>query len=267
MELPAAGGKGIVPAIGKRLPEASWGGSGAPPVADLIVIPVYNESQSIRRVLKATRAAAPGVDILVVDDGSTDGSAEILAGIGDIHVLRHPVNMGYGKALIDGFAYARERGYARVVTMDCDEQHEPALIPEFLSYAAEWDVVSGSRYLVPAPPRLGHVPKDRREINQQITRRVNELTGYQLTDAFCGFKAYRVSALAQLDLSEPGYGFPLQFWIQAARAGLSVIERPVPLIYVPNFERRFGGDLDDASRRLAYYLDVIEKEVARCSMS
>lgn len=236
-------------------------------MADLVVIPVYNEAQSIERVLTATKAAAQGADILVVDDGSTDGSAEILAGIEGIRVLRHPVNMGYGAALLDGFAYAREHGYERVVTMDCDEQHEPALIPEFLALAREWDVVSGSRYLVPQPPRLGQVPEDRRRINQLITQRINELTGYRLTDAFCGFKAYRVAALARLELTEKGYGFPLQFWIQAARAGLTVIERPVPLIYVPNFERRFGGELDDPEKRLAYYLDVIEKEVAKCSMS
>src|SRR5690606_41659504 len=80
-----------------------------------------------------------------------------------------------------------------------------------------------------------------------------------------GFKAYRVEALARLRLSEPGYAFPLQFWIQAARAGLTVIERPVPLIYVPSFERRFGGELDDAEKRLAYYMEVIETEVAKCS--
>src|SRR5690606_12862504 len=127
--------------------------------------------------------------------------------------------------------------------------------------------VSGSRYMVPAPAQRGAVPADRRRINQQVTQLINQLTGYKLTDAFCGFKAYRVPALARLRLSEPGYAFPLQFWIQAHRAGLTVIEHPVPLIYVPNFERRFGGELDDAQKRLAYYLEVIEKEVARCSTS
>lgn len=237
-------------------------------MADLIVVPVYNEAPSIEKVLTQTLAAAPGVDVLVVDDGSTDESPEILArfaGEARVRVLRHPVNMGYGAALMDGFEYARRHGYQRVVTIDCDEQHDPRLIPGFLELASEWDVVSGSRYMSEDVPKVGTVPQDRRRINRIVTQRINELTGYRLTDAFCGFKAYRVEALARLRLSEPGYAFPLQFWIQAARAGLTVIERPVPLIYVPSFERRFGGQLDDAEKRLAYYMEVIETEVTKCS--
>ncbi len=237
-------------------------------MADLVVVPVYNEAPSIEKVLTQTLDAAPDVDVLVVDDGSTDESPDILARFADehrLHVLRHPVNMGYGVALMDGFDYARRHGYERLVTIDCDEQHDPRLIPEFLALASRWDVVSGSRYLRPDVPRLGTAPPERQRINRIITRRINELTGYSLTDAFCGFKAYRVAALARLRLSEPGYAFPLQFWIQASRAGLTVIERPVPLIYVPSFERRFGGELDDAEKRLAYYMDVIETEVAKCS--
>lgn len=240
-------------------------------MADLVVVPVYNEAPSVEKVLTHTLGAAPDADILVVDDGSTDESPAILArlaqGSDRIHVLRHPVNMGYGAALMDGFGYARRHGYERLVTIDCDEQHDPTLIPPFLQLASEWDVVSGSRYLTGDEPQLGSVPPDRRRINRIVTERINELTGYELTDAFCGFKAYRVQALERLQLSEPGYAFPLQFWIQAARAGLSVVERPVPLIYVPSFERRFGGDLDDAERRLQYYMEVIEMEVAKCSTS
>lgn len=237
-------------------------------MADLVVVPVYNEAPSIEKVLSQTLAAAPAADVLVVDDGSNDESPDILARFAEVerlHVLRHPMNMGYGVALMDGFTYAREHGYERLVTIDCDEQHDPGLIPEFLELATDWDVVSGSRYMTTDQPRLGHVPPDRRRINRLITERINELTGYELTDAFCGFKAYRVSALGRLRLSEPGYAFPLQFWMQAARAGLTVIERPVPLIYVPSFERRFGGGLDDGEKRLAYYMEVIEREVAKCS--
>lgn len=237
-------------------------------MTDLIVIPVYNEAPSIEKVFAQTLAAAPDVDVLAIDDGSTDGSPALLKRVTQNHprvrVVHHETNKGYGVALMAGFEYARDNGYERVLTMDCDEQHDPLLIPRFLALAAKWDVVSGSRYMTEAPPRLGEVPRDRRQINRRITARVNELTGYELTDAFCGFKAYRIAALAPLQLSEPGYAFPLQFWLQAARAGLTVIEKPVPLIYVPSFERRFGGGLDDSDKRLAYYNEVIEKEVAKC---
>src|SRR5205807_7493022 len=92
--------------------------------------------------------------------------------------------------------------------------------------------------------------------NQIITQELNELLGLNLTDAFCGFKAYRREALAQLHITETGWGMPLQLWVQAAHAGLRVKEIGVPRLYLdPN--RAFGGVLDDSDRRLAYYREVI----------
>lgn len=236
---------------------------------DLVIIPVYNEAPSIPRVMDALRAAVPHLDVLVVDDGSTDGSSELLQQAAaqwpaGFFIITHEVNGGYGAALQAGFRFALENGYRGCVTMDCDEQHEPALIPSFLAALDEADVVSGSRYL-DIDLREAAPPPDRWAINQHITARINELTGFQLTDAFCGFKAYRVEALRDLRFDEPGYGFPIQFWMEAHRHGLRVVERPVPLIYKHNFERRFGGGLDDPERRLAYYESLLEKEVARCS--
>jgi dolichol-phosphate mannosyltransferase len=124
-------------------------------------------------------------------------------------------------------------------------------------------VVSGSRYLGgPETGPDGRPPAERREINRIITGRLNERLGLALTDAFCGFKAFRVEALRRLDLNEPGYAFPLQFWVQAAAHGLRIVETPVRLIYNdPN--RSFGAHLDDADRRLRHYLEVFERELAR----
>ncbi len=124
------------------------------------------------------------------------------------------------------------------------------------------DIVPGSRYLVRHPSDTA-APSDRRRINGQVTQMLNDRLGFDLTDAFCGFKAFRVSALARLDLTETGYAFPLQFWVQAARHGLRVGELPVRLIY-NDPTRHFGGDLDDPAARLRHYLDVFEKELARC---
>jgi dolichol-phosphate mannosyltransferase len=94
---------------------------------------------------------------------------------------------------------------------------------------------------------------------------LNQITDFGITDAFCGFKAYRVAALADLELEESGYSMPLQFWIQAKALGLRVTERAVSRIYDdPN--RKFGGVLDDPERRLAYYLDTIRKERERWNL-
>jgi len=229
----------------------------------LVLIPLFNEEGTLAEVLAEVRRATPQADILVVDDGSTDRSGAILkaeaAGDPRLTVITHPENSGYGQALIDGFAHAVARRYDAVVTIDCDAQHEPGQIPQFLSTLAEADIVSGSRYLDPAAGG-DPAPPDRVDINRETTERLRDLTGYPLTDAWCGFKAYRTSALARMMLSEPGYGMPLQVWIQAARLGLRVKELPVPRIY-KNPLRRFWGGLDDAEERRRYYREVLEREL------
>jgi dolichol-phosphate mannosyltransferase len=226
----------------------------------LIVIPLYNEEDSIGRVLGEVRRRTPA-DVLVVDDGSTDRSPEVLGRFGWISMLRHRDNRGYGSCLIEGFRHGREHGYDAIVTIDADDQHEPALIPALCAGLAEADIVSGSRYL--AGSERGQVaPRDRMRINQLVTSRINQLTGFSLTDAFCGFKAYRARALAELELDEPSYGLPLQMWIQAARHGLTVHEVAVGRIY-PRPDRHFGGKLDRPCARLRYYLETMRKELAR----
>ncbi len=98
-------------------------------------------------------------------------------------------------------------------------------------------------------------------INRRLTAELNQRLGYNLTDAFCGFKAYRTSALQQLSITDLGYAMPLQLWVQAAAANLNVIEIPVPLIYL-DLNRSFGGSLDHAETRLAYYNRVLDEAIA-----
>jgi dolichol-phosphate mannosyltransferase len=226
----------------------------------LIVIPLYNEEDSITRVLGEVRRHTPA-DILVVDDGSTDRSPELLRSIGWIALFRHRENRGYGACLLRGFNHALEHGYDTVVTIDADDQHEPALIPTLLAELNRADIVSGSRYLA-GSERGQAAPADRMRINQLVTSRINQLTGFSLTDAFCGFKAYRSRALGELELDEPSYGLPLQIWIQAARHGLTVHEVAVGRIY-PSPDRHFGGNLDRPCTRLRYYLETMRKELRR----
>lgn len=231
----------------------------------LIAIPVFNERKYVEHVLARVKSFHD--DILLIDDGSTDGTGQYLSQRSDIHLIRHPENRGYGQSLIDAFAWADARGYEWVITMDCDEQHEPERIPDFIRAieADQWDLISGSRYL---DHRLDNdlPPTDRRAINATITSILNDLYHLDLTDSFCGFKAHRVSAMRKLELNIPGYAFPMQLWPQVAEHKLRVTELPVRLIYNdPN--RHFGGMLDDATHRLQHYLDVLCAEQRRIDAS
>ena len=227
----------------------------------LIAIPVHNEQKYVHGVIDKIRRYHH--DILVVDDGSTDQTPQILAARNDVKVLSHSVNLGYGQSLIDAFAYADAQGYDWVITMDCDEQHEPEKIPEFIAAIEtdKWDIISGSRYLAPRGDD-DLPPGDRRSINATITKMLNDLFDFGITDAFCGYKAHRVSAMRRLRLTERGYAFPLQLWPQVWSAGLRLTELPVRLIY-NDPTRHFGGNLDDAGNRLRHYMEVLKTELRR----
>jgi glycosyltransferase involved in cell wall biosynthesis len=225
------------------------------PLRFLTALPVYNEATHVNAVLDEVLRTSP--DVLCVNDGSTDASAEVLAKRADVRVLTHERNQGYGAALRSAFEFALAHGYDVLVTIDCDGQHQPRMIPNFVAACADAQIVSGSRYLKQFAGESAP-PVDRRRINVEITADVNRRLGLNLTDAFCGFKAYRADALARLHITETGYAMPLEVWAQAARAGLSIVELPVPLIYLDE-ARSFGGSLDNANTRLAYYRLVLDR--------
>ncbi|MFM9997110.1 MAG: glycosyltransferase family 2 protein [Phycisphaerales bacterium] len=233
----------------------------------LIAVPVYNEAKYVERVLSRVVEFAPHpppATILVIDDGSTDATPQLLARL-PVEVIRHSRNRGYGRSLQDAFRWAMCDRVDWVITMDCDEQHEPAAIPRFVEAMRrdDADVISGSRYLSNGED-ADRPPPDRRAINAQITSELNDRLGLGLTDAFCGFKAYRVAALRALKLDVDGYAFPMQFWVQSAAAGLRIREIPVKLIY-NDPKRSFGGPLDDPGVRLAHYRCVFHRELRRCA--
>ena len=230
------------------------------PTDFLTALPVFNEQSHIAGVL--TEVLRHSSRILVVNDGSRDNTAGELSRFPQVEVVTHPQNLGYGAALRSAFHYAQKVGVRVLVTIDCDGQHEPRLIPRLVeALTDDVDIVSGSRYL---REHVGDnaAPADRRRINQQITAEVNDRLGLSLTDAFCGFKAYRVSTLKQFDITDLGYAMPLQVWVQAVAAGLRITEFPVPRVYLEE-KRSFGGSLDDARIRLAHYRQVLDEALQR----
>ncbi len=231
----------------------------------LVAIPVFNEERYIPRVLAHVLEYADNV--LVIDDGSSDRTPTLVSRF-PVEVIRHARNRGYGRSVRGAFSYAACHGYDWVITMDCDEQHEPAAIPRFVEAADEnrWDIISGSRYMSTLDADTTP-PPDRRAINVQITQELNERLGFALppaglTDAFCGFKAHRVDALRRLTLTDDGYAFPMQLWPQAAAYGLRITEINVKLIY-KDLTRSFGGALDNAQTRLAHYRQVLHCQLVR----
>jgi glycosyltransferase involved in cell wall biosynthesis len=223
----------------------------------LTALPVYNEAANLEGVLAG--ALMYSKDVLVVDDGSSDGTAQLLSARDDIRLITHKQNLGYGAALRSAFAYAIRQGYDVLVTIDCDGQHQPQLIPRFVELSHEADIVSGSRYLRHFPGD-SEPPEVRKRINMIMVEEINRRLGLKITDAFCGFKAYRTAALAEMELTENGYAMPLQLWVQAYKLGLKIIEAPVPLIYLDD-KRSFGGALDQADVRLAVYRRVLENSL------
>jgi len=224
----------------------------------LVGIPVYNEQRYVAKVLDEVRRYAG--DILVIDDGSTDQTPMLLAQQ-PVEVIRHAENRGYGRSMQDMLRWAKFDGFDWLITMDCDEQHEPASIPRFMEriMADQSDVISGSRYTAESQ-QVDAPPSDRRFINKTITEELNARLGLAITDSFCGFKAYRVTASDLLCLDVDGYDFPMQFWVQAVARKLVIEELPVRLIY-NDPTRTFGGPLNDATNRLEVYRRTMHREI------
>jgi dolichol-phosphate mannosyltransferase len=211
-------------------------------VRALVVLPTYEEAEDIAEVLGRVRAAAPSADILVIDDSSPDGTADIAKAcdyeLGRVEVLVRPEKAGLGSAYRTGFRLARDRGYDVVVEMDSDLSHDPAALPGLLeAVEAGAYLAIGSRYV-----EGGSIPKQwpvyRRALSRWGNRYASVALNLPLADATSGFRAYRASVLAELDLDAvraDGYAFQVEMAYLLARAGRAIVE--VPIIFS---DRRHG---------------------------
>ena len=193
----------------------------------VLVIPAYQEAARLGDVLQAVGRSGAGCEVVVVDDGSRDGTAEVAERAG-AHVLRHPFNLGYGAALQTGYKYALERGAAVLVQMDADGQHDPADIPALLAAVehGDCDLVVGSRFLGRGDYRMGALRTLGRHLFQAIAR----LAGLRVSDPTSGFQAMnrRVLEVYARDFFPTDYP-DVDVLLAARRNGLRIGERPVQM--------------------------------------
>jgi glycosyltransferase involved in cell wall biosynthesis len=193
----------------------------------LIVVPAYNESASIARVVQDVRAHVPSADILVVDDGSVDGTSAAARTAGAV-VVTLPFNLGVGGAMRTGFRYALRNGYNTVVQIDGDGQHDARYIPAVIDSLADADVVVGARF---AGEGAYRVRGPRRWAMRLLGVVVSRVAGTRLTDVTSGFRAANRRAIRVFSAHYPAeyLGDTVESLVIAARAGLTIRQVPVEM--------------------------------------
>ena len=206
----------------------------------LVIVPTYNERENIARLIETVLAQDARLEVLVVDDGSPDGTGDIVEGIQStnsrVHILRRPRKLGLGTAYVAGFRWALERQYSFVFEMDADFSHDPGHLPDFLRAIESTDLVLGSRY------RDGKVTV----VNWPIARLIlsyfanvyaRAVTGLPVWDATGGFKCFRREVLESIDLSKVvsnGYAFQIEMSFRAWKRQFRIVE--IPIVFVDRTE-------------------------------
>jgi len=206
----------------------------------LVIVPTYNERFNIARLIPAVLAQDPSLEMLVVDDGSPDGTGGVVDAIASnndrVHVIHREGKLGLGTAYIAGFRWALERKYDLVFEMDADFSHNPELLPEFLQTVKEADVVLGSRY---QGGRVNVVnwPMSRLFLSYAANIYARGITGLPVSDTTGGYKCFRRNVLESIDLGSVksnGYAFQIEMSFRAWKRGFRLVE--IPIIFVDRTE-------------------------------
>jgi dolichol-phosphate mannosyltransferase len=199
----------------------------------LVCVPTYNEVLNIEEFLRRTRAAAPDADILVLDDSSPDGTADLAAAVaaelGQISVLRRPAKRGLGAAYRAGFAVGIARGYELLAQMDADLSHDPASLPALVAAVENGAAMSiGSRY-VPGG-QIPHWPPHRRALSKWGNRYAALMLGYGVHDSTSGFRVFRAQTLEDIEFAQTranGYLFQIELAYRVSLIGGEIAEEPI----------------------------------------
>jgi dolichol-phosphate mannosyltransferase len=198
----------------------------------VVIIPTYNEIANIEKMLETLERLHPSLNVLIIDDGSPDGTAQVVKNFQNkkknLFILERTGKLGLGTAYIKGFRWALEKGYEAVVTMDCDFSHDPETIPHFTEKIGEYDLAIGSRYV--GGIRIMNWPMQRLLLSFFASIYAKIITGIPFSDSTGGFNCYSKRALQSLDLDKVfsiGYAFQIELKYKIWSLGLPCIEVPI----------------------------------------
>jgi dolichol-phosphate mannosyltransferase len=201
----------------------------------LVIIPTYNEMENLPRLLDEVNALGLGVDVLIVDDGSPDGTGEWVKGQQgsrpNLHLIQRQGKQGLGSAYVAGFRYAMEKGFDYLFEMDADFSHDPEYIPKFLEEIRNNDLVLGSRYITGV--NVVNWPMSRLLLSYFANMYARIITGLPVRDATGGYKCFRVEALKSINLDKinsGGYSFQIEMTYKLWKKGFRIKE--IPIIFV-----------------------------------
>lgn len=206
----------------------------------VVIIPTYNEISNIQNMLETLERLHPSLHVLIIDDGSPDGTADVIKKFQhqkkNLHLLERKGKLGLGTAYIKGFKWALENNYEAVITMDCDFSHEPEAIPRFTEKIGTYDLVIGSRYT--GGIRIMNWPMQRLLLSYFASIYARVITGIPFFDSTGGFNCYSRKALSSLNLDKIfsiGYAFQIELKYKVWSMGLPCLEVPITF-----FERTEG---------------------------
>jgi len=210
------------------------------PERSLVIIPTYNERENITRIIPAVLGQNENLDVLIVDDGSPDGTGAIVDAMAAenprIHALHREGKLGLGTAYVAGFKWALKRDYDFIFEMDADFSHNPDRIPKFLEAIKNADLVLGSRYQN-GQINVVNWPMSRLFLSYSANIYARNVTGLQVFDATGGFKCFRRRVLEAIDLDDVrsnGYAFQIEMTFRAWKKGFRIVE--IPIVFVDRSE-------------------------------